>query len=59
MADFEDDGSLRAMVQLLKHIFDEALLAGFSQTEAMALTSQTLQSFLAGAAQQTAQPREN
>ena len=53
MAEFSDeDNSLRAMVQLLKHIFDEALLAGFSQTEAMALTSQTLQSFLANAQQE-------
>lgn len=53
MADFDDDGSLRTMVQLLKHIFDEAVLAGFSQAEAMSLTSQTLQSFLAGVQQQS------
>jgi hypothetical protein len=41
-----EDDSLRSMVQLLKHIFDEAILAGFSQIEAMQLTSLTLQSFL-------------
>jgi hypothetical protein len=41
-----EDDSLRSMVQLLKHIFDEAVLAGFSQIEAMQLTSLTLQSFL-------------
>ena len=41
-----EDDSLRSMVRLLKHIFDEAVLSGFSQTEAMQLTSLTLQSFL-------------
>jgi len=43
------DASLRTMVQLLKNIFDECILAGFSQTEAMQLTSQTLQRFLGSA----------
>jgi hypothetical protein len=42
----EDRDALRSMVQLLKHIFDEAVLAGFSQKEAMELTSLTLQRFL-------------
>ena len=46
MAVMDEDGSLRNMVQLLKHIFDEALLVGFSQDEAMALTSQTMNAFL-------------
>ncbi len=41
-----DDDSLRSMIQLLKHIFDESLLVGFSQTEAMQLTAMTLQAFL-------------
>jgi len=40
------DASLRTMVQLLKTIFDECILAGFSQREAMELTSLTLQRFL-------------
>jgi hypothetical protein len=52
----EDREALRTMVQLLKHIFHEAVLAGFSQKEAMELTSLTLQRFLGSATTSTPPP---
>ena len=45
----EQHESLRAMVKVLKHVFDEAVLSGFSQSEAMDLTSLMMKQILAQA----------
>ena len=41
--DFEDTGGMKKLMELVKSIFDEALLAGFTQGESMHLASTTLQ----------------
>lgn len=50
----DDDGreGIRKMMSLIKMIFDEALIVGFSQDEAMRMASLTLQGILGQALEQ-------